>query len=854
MHAANLCLSVIVGVTPGASCPADVNKDGVLDQSDIHAFVQAFLAQDPAADIIPDNVIEVGDITAFVSSFINSSGCAESEVRPRGAGWHAASRSFGIRGTALRAPTIFQAPDDFTVIIPFYFDPEATHPNWEHHLLTAGDSIGRNRHFRWYLMSDASTAGVAVNFQSSRQNRIVAGSDAPLQPDTHYMAVWTYERASGTHRVLLYEEGSPDAVSSGTRTGLPMDPWNRFDELCIGNLYSDGTSNIHIGLDSPVLGAVCRKGVLSDEELSNIWNGGVYPNFRSLFPQTPAGLAWALAMVNEHYQYHNYRLDTYNPWDAATKQSRIHVWDQSFSYTGATWVNMRSGLHDVVPNNSGLTAESPDVRNADFFDELAEEGGFWRPGQPVHPNEQTAIVGKLPAVTELINGTRSRSTPLLMGSLGNSRTANVGTGPGRDGDVLASLQSLAYGFVRARPSVYSGFILTNVAHNPKATIALLDRHTAGDPPGALDDNKNRMGFGSSRVGGLVDGPCWVYQLRDGDLMEFRLDTLDPETGVTRETQTLAVLARRPGAGSVVALATKQDARTSLAGDAVGLPTAPINLDTTFDTAELGEPVTDSDTVIAVRGDRAGWVGQLVNFSHDDDLAYVQSFLGYDNGNTLLELKHPLIGDKPSLTMVRAGPLAYHVIGAGDLQPIPGDDPARMRGVSITSTGNTEIIAGGFYFADKPNGICIAVMGHGGHGEGEQVDNEFTGAFARFSSDLGIEALHLSYASQRITDLDRHLQDRLGPLTDSIEIIGAPEGTYAGSHFLEDNPFLQADSGVRAFAASRTNIALYPIYNYGYDFVSAAYAGFMSDGAHQSPLGSLYRNRLLWDRILAVPPD
>ena len=55
-------------------CPADVNGDGVLDNGDIGAFVQLFLASDLAADFNNDGILDNGDIGAFVAVFL--AGCA----------------------------------------------------------------------------------------------------------------------------------------------------------------------------------------------------------------------------------------------------------------------------------------------------------------------------------------------------------------------------------------------------------------------------------------------------------------------------------------------------------------------------------------------------------------------------------------------------------------------------------------------------------------------------------------------------------------------------------------------------------------------------------------------------------
>ncbi|MFG0306294.1 MAG: GC-type dockerin domain-anchored protein [Phycisphaerales bacterium JB040] len=48
---------------------ADLNRDGVLDNGDIGAFVAAFLTAHPDADVLADGVIDNGDIASFVELF-----------------------------------------------------------------------------------------------------------------------------------------------------------------------------------------------------------------------------------------------------------------------------------------------------------------------------------------------------------------------------------------------------------------------------------------------------------------------------------------------------------------------------------------------------------------------------------------------------------------------------------------------------------------------------------------------------------------------------------------------------------------------------------------------------------------
>ena len=68
--------SVIVRVlecTDPTCGPADVNGDGIVDNGDISAFINLFLANDPAADVNGDGVVDNGDIGAFINLFL--AGC-----------------------------------------------------------------------------------------------------------------------------------------------------------------------------------------------------------------------------------------------------------------------------------------------------------------------------------------------------------------------------------------------------------------------------------------------------------------------------------------------------------------------------------------------------------------------------------------------------------------------------------------------------------------------------------------------------------------------------------------------------------------------------------------------------------
>jgi hypothetical protein len=54
-------------------CPGDLTHDGLVDLTDITAFVDAFLAADPLADLNPDGLYDLADVTAFISAFL--AGC-----------------------------------------------------------------------------------------------------------------------------------------------------------------------------------------------------------------------------------------------------------------------------------------------------------------------------------------------------------------------------------------------------------------------------------------------------------------------------------------------------------------------------------------------------------------------------------------------------------------------------------------------------------------------------------------------------------------------------------------------------------------------------------------------------------
>lgn len=64
-------------ITAPVACPADFapagNPDGVLNFFDVSAFINAYLAMDPAADFEPDGVFNFFDVSAYITAY--SAGC-----------------------------------------------------------------------------------------------------------------------------------------------------------------------------------------------------------------------------------------------------------------------------------------------------------------------------------------------------------------------------------------------------------------------------------------------------------------------------------------------------------------------------------------------------------------------------------------------------------------------------------------------------------------------------------------------------------------------------------------------------------------------------------------------------------
>lgn len=57
----------------GATCPADLSGDGILDFFDVSAFLNAFSTQNPIADFTGEGIYDFFDVSAFLSAF--SAGC-----------------------------------------------------------------------------------------------------------------------------------------------------------------------------------------------------------------------------------------------------------------------------------------------------------------------------------------------------------------------------------------------------------------------------------------------------------------------------------------------------------------------------------------------------------------------------------------------------------------------------------------------------------------------------------------------------------------------------------------------------------------------------------------------------------
>ena len=67
---------LIAGIVELPSCAtADLAAPfGVLDLSDINAFIDAFVMGEPIADLDANGVFDLADVGVFVASFVNSCG------------------------------------------------------------------------------------------------------------------------------------------------------------------------------------------------------------------------------------------------------------------------------------------------------------------------------------------------------------------------------------------------------------------------------------------------------------------------------------------------------------------------------------------------------------------------------------------------------------------------------------------------------------------------------------------------------------------------------------------------------------------------------------------------------------
>lgn len=73
VHAVENVLCYDPDCTPGTPCPCDVNGDGILDLTDITAFIACFTTGMPCGDLNGDGVLDLNDINLFISCFL--AGC-----------------------------------------------------------------------------------------------------------------------------------------------------------------------------------------------------------------------------------------------------------------------------------------------------------------------------------------------------------------------------------------------------------------------------------------------------------------------------------------------------------------------------------------------------------------------------------------------------------------------------------------------------------------------------------------------------------------------------------------------------------------------------------------------------------
>ena len=70
---ASIGMTILATGTKAATCPADLNGDGVLNFFDVSAFLNAFGAMEPVADFNGDGMFNFFDVSAFLNSF--GAGC-----------------------------------------------------------------------------------------------------------------------------------------------------------------------------------------------------------------------------------------------------------------------------------------------------------------------------------------------------------------------------------------------------------------------------------------------------------------------------------------------------------------------------------------------------------------------------------------------------------------------------------------------------------------------------------------------------------------------------------------------------------------------------------------------------------
>lgn len=778
------------------------------------------------------------------------------------AGWNSHSddntgRRSAYRGVGLKAPTRFQSGSrgDFTMLIPFYFDPHVVNGNWEYHLVSAGDSTGATRTMRFFVKQGAANAGIGLTYTDTTV-KSVNGSAASLTAGNHYLAVWVYDHTAGDHSLYLYEEGSTSAISSIENAGFAFDDYAATDQMCIGNFNSTGSGNTNIMLDSPVFGCIVRKDKMSVASLEALWNDGASPEFDDLFPSAVADMAYAIGMVpfDEDLTAEN-TFTTYKPavGGASNTNGRLHVWDEGDGTLGANWTDAQTGdtvndIIDVTNDNSTGIIDSADLEHADPFDTTQPHGSFWQTGTITHPDGDTIIGGNIAGLNAVIAGTRTGTKPLMYGSLGNSRCARLNAHVVDDAAPFESPASLAYTFIRARPARFAGAAACDLDVSLSANSNFYDRFELGVVAGRVLDNRKRAGFGSVLS---ADGPGSVFQVNNGAAAIWRYDARDPGDSSHHNVQPFIVLLKRPN-GAVNA-ACQSAHHTTYDSSALGTLLGTVhnvNCDTQADTGVLHAGVSDGATSCVITGDVLNWNNTCVAFA-DDDINYITS-VSYDGSNTTLNFEHPVEGAKTIGTTVYQGTVEYEYVGEGDIDVID-NKTGTFKGAIVSSngvSGHAEVVCVGYYYTDRPNGVCVIVQGWGGNGEGDQASEELHQSLAKFIEAVGLDGMVLTYGTQNVTDMEQHLNDHLGAQKGNVEIIGAPEGAYSSSSFLNNATFSAVVQGVQDFATNSAKCAWFPIWDNGLSFPVAAYRGHMADASHQTSRGGLFRGDLLWDTIEA----